>query len=77
MRRAARLDTFSRELLEVAPRYDRYWKGALEWLISVPERDADGRMAWYMSRWSLSRTSSCSTRPPMRGVFDISQKLVV
>jgi hypothetical protein len=37
------------ELSEVAPQYDRYWKGALDWLISVAERDAEGRMAWYMS----------------------------
>jgi hypothetical protein len=27
------------ELSEVAPEYDRYWKGALNWLISVAKRD--------------------------------------
>ena len=37
------------ELSEIAPEYDRYWKGALDWLISVAERDGEGRMAWVMS----------------------------
>lgn len=37
------------ELSEVAPQYDRYRKGALDWLISVAERDAEGRMACSMS----------------------------
>ena len=36
-------------LAEVAPQYDRYWKGALDWLISVAKRDEQGRVYWYMS----------------------------
>lgn len=37
------------ELAEVAPEYDRYWKGALDWLISVAKRDDQGYVYWYMS----------------------------
>lgn len=37
------------ELSEVAPEYDRYWKGALDWLISVAKRDDQGHIYWYMS----------------------------
>ncbi|MFV1969174.1 MAG: hypothetical protein ACC628_27450, partial [Pirellulaceae bacterium] len=37
------------ELSEVAPEYDKYWKGALDWLISVAKRDEDGYVFWYMS----------------------------
>ncbi len=37
------------ELSEVAPAYDKYWKGALDWLISVGQRDPDGYLYWYMS----------------------------
>ncbi|HID22205.1 MAG TPA: hypothetical protein EYP14_07365, partial [Planctomycetaceae bacterium] len=34
---------------EVAPEYDKYWKGALNWLISVVQRDKQGYLYWYMS----------------------------
>ena len=37
------------ELSEAAPEYDKYWKGSLDWLISVAERDDAGRIYWYMS----------------------------
>ncbi|HID20928.1 MAG TPA: hypothetical protein EYP14_00800, partial [Planctomycetaceae bacterium] len=37
------------ELSEVAPEYDKYWKGALNWLISVTQRDKQGYLYWYMS----------------------------
>jgi len=37
------------ELTKVAPEYDKYWKGALDWLISVAQRDEQGRLAWMMS----------------------------
>jgi len=37
------------ELSTVYPEYDRYWKGALDWLISVAERDERGRMTWRFS----------------------------
>ena len=37
------------ELSEVAPDYDKYWKGALNWLISVAQRDKQGYLYWYMS----------------------------
>jgi hypothetical protein len=37
------------ELSEVAPEYDRYWKGALDWLISVAKYDEQGYIYWYMS----------------------------
>ena len=32
------------ELSEVAPEYDKYWKGALDWLISVAQRDEEGAL---------------------------------
>lgn len=37
------------ELSEVAPEYDKYWKGSLDWLISVAKRDDQGHVYWYMS----------------------------
>ncbi|NOX52915.1 MAG: hypothetical protein GXP27_00440 [Planctomycetes bacterium] len=37
------------ELSEVAPEYDKYWKGALNWLMSVAKRDKQGYLYWYMS----------------------------
>jgi len=37
------------ELTRSAPEYDPYWKGALDWLVSVAERDDEGRVYWHMS----------------------------
>ena len=37
------------ELSKVDPKYDKYWKGALDWLLHVAERDQQGRMTWYFS----------------------------
>ncbi|HID74874.1 MAG TPA: hypothetical protein EYP56_02640 [Planctomycetaceae bacterium] len=34
---------------EVAPECDKYWKGALNWLISVAQSDERGHVYWYMS----------------------------
>jgi len=32
------------ELSEVAPEYDKYWRGSLDWLISVAKRDDKGHV---------------------------------
>jgi len=37
------------ELSKASPEYARYWKGALDWLIHVAQRDDHGRMTWVMS----------------------------
>ncbi len=37
------------ELAKADPAYARYWRGALDWLIHVAQRDDAGRMAWVMS----------------------------
>ncbi len=37
------------ELSKTSPEYTRYWKGALDWLIHVAQRDEEHRMAWTMS----------------------------
>ena len=37
------------ELSDVAPEYDKFWKGALDWLISVGQQDEQGRTTWLMS----------------------------
>ena len=37
------------ELSKDAPEYARYWKGALDWLLHVAQRDDAGRLAWMMS----------------------------
>jgi len=37
------------ELSKAAPEYDKYWKGSLDWLVSVAQRDDEGRVYWYMS----------------------------
>ncbi len=37
------------ELSAVAPEYDKYWKGALDWLIAVAQRDEQGSVYWYLS----------------------------
>ena len=33
------------ELSKTSPEYAKYWKGSLDWLIRVAERDEQGRMA--------------------------------
>jgi len=37
------------ELSAVDPSYDKYWRGALDWLIAVAEKDDAGRMSWRLS----------------------------
>ncbi|NOY79852.1 MAG: hypothetical protein GXP31_02485 [Kiritimatiellaeota bacterium] len=37
------------ELSEAAPEYDKYWQGALNWLISVAQHDRQGALYWYVS----------------------------
>jgi len=37
------------ELTRSAAEYDPYWKGALDWLVSVAEHDDEGRAYWVMS----------------------------
>lgn len=55
------------ELTKVAPEYDKYWKGALDWLIAVAQRDEQGRLTWMMSTtapkghpsWRISIPGMC------------------
>ena len=37
------------ELAKTSPEYARYWKGSLDWLLYVAQRDEEGRMTWLMS----------------------------
>ncbi len=37
------------ELSKTSPEYAQYWKGSLDWLLHVAQRDEQGRMAWMMS----------------------------
>ena len=37
------------ELSKTSPEYAKYWKGSLDWLLHVAQRDQQGRMAWIMS----------------------------
>ncbi len=36
------------ELSKTSPEYAKYWKGSLDWLLHVAERDEEGRMSWVM-----------------------------
>ncbi|MBI5394138.1 MAG: hypothetical protein HZA91_02450 [Verrucomicrobia bacterium] len=37
------------ELSAVDPAYDKYWRGALDWLIAVAQKDDAGRVRWPLS----------------------------
>ncbi|MBM3891198.1 MAG: hypothetical protein FJ388_18965, partial [Verrucomicrobia bacterium] len=37
------------ELSAVDPAYDKYWQGALNWLIAVAQKDDAGRLRWSLS----------------------------
>jgi len=37
------------ELSEVAPEYEKYWRGALDWLIAVARHDERGYLYWFVS----------------------------
>lgn len=55
------------ELSAVDRSYEKYWRGALDWLIAVAEKDDAGRMIWRLSasapeghpNWQINLTAVC------------------